>query len=209
REVFYILKGKDEEFKLNLNETWKDQKDRLIQNMIPALFDILGRRFSADRTELAGILRQRLKSARSTQAIRQNPERGKVFDEPYKYLHGRNDSRVTKYDTGELTELLLSNDIYSPELSDPGKAKNEKGRVYVNVHGLSWRSSKLVHLLHNVLDPAIVPNYKRACQRSHTMRVPRPDGVPDWAAGGENQESDSSKKRASEFVEERPSKRKA
>ncbi|CAG8855294.1 457_t:CDS:1, partial [Gigaspora margarita] len=60
----------------------------------------------------------------------------------YKYFHGRNDSWVTKYDTGELTELLLSNDIHSPELLDPDKAKDEKGRVYVNVHGLSWRSSE-------------------------------------------------------------------
>ncbi|CAG8803058.1 28863_t:CDS:1, partial [Dentiscutata erythropus] len=46
----------------------------------------------------------------------------------------------------------------------------------------------LIHLLHNVLDPTIVPAQKHPCRRSYTLRVQRSEGVPDWAAGGENEE---------------------
>ncbi|KAF0510994.1 hypothetical protein F8M41_018374 [Gigaspora margarita] len=81
REIFYILQEKDEEFRLNFNKTWKDQKDRLIQNTIPILFNLLGQQFNTDRTELANILQQCLKSSRSTWSIHQNPSQGKVFDE--------------------------------------------------------------------------------------------------------------------------------
>ncbi|KAF0530347.1 hypothetical protein F8M41_012192 [Gigaspora margarita] len=166
REIFYILREKDEEFRLNFNETWKDQKDRLIQNTIPTLFNLLGQRFNTDQTELANILWQRLKSSRSTQFIRQNPSQGKVFDE------------------------------------HPGEEKDEKGRMYVNVHSLSWRLSELIHLLHNILDLVTVPNYKHPCQRSHMMRVAQPDSVPDWTAGRENKESDYSEEEDKEDEED-------
>ncbi|CAG8847899.1 28212_t:CDS:2, partial [Gigaspora margarita] len=41
---------------------------------------------------------------------------------------------------------------------------------------------------------------------SHMMRVPRPDGVPDWTAGEENEESDyrSGKRLAIDVIEELP-----
>ncbi|CAG8798310.1 93_t:CDS:2, partial [Dentiscutata erythropus] len=81
----------------------------------------------------------------------------------FKYLYGKKDSQVTKYNTDELTNLLIDNDIYSPELLDSGKATDKKGQLYINVYGLSWR-------------------------RSHTLKVQRPEGVPDWAAGEENEE---------------------
>ncbi|KAF0480862.1 hypothetical protein F8M41_023647 [Gigaspora margarita] len=96
----------------------------------------------------------------------------------------------------------MSNNIHSPKISDPGEEKDEKGCIYVNVHGLSWRSSELIHLLHNILDPVTVPNYKCPRQRSHIMRVAQPDGVPDWTAGKENEESDYSEKEDEEDEEE-------
>ncbi|KAF0428236.1 hypothetical protein F8M41_005872 [Gigaspora margarita] len=96
----------------------------------------------------------------------------------------------------------MSNDIHSPEISDPGEEKDEKEHMYVNVHGFSWRSSELIHLLHNILDPITVPNYKRSCRRSHMMRVAQPDGVPDWTAGRENEESDYSEEEDEEDKED-------
>ncbi|KAF0471080.1 hypothetical protein F8M41_025268 [Gigaspora margarita] len=205
REIFYILREKDEEFRLNFNETWKDQKDHLIQNTIPTLFNLLGQRFNTDRIELANILRQHLKSSCSTQSIRQNPSRGKKMSRrasAFKYLHRKNDSQITKYSTEELKKLLMSNDIHSSEISDPGEEKDKKGRMYVNVHGLSWRLSELIHLLHKILDPVTVPNYKRPCRRSCMMRVAQPNSVPDWTAGEENEESDYSEEEDEENEED-------
>ncbi|CAG8714676.1 12420_t:CDS:2 [Dentiscutata erythropus] len=60
----------------------------------------------------------------------------------FKYLHEKKDTQVTKYNTDELTNLLIDNNIHSPELLDPGKATDEKRQLYINVHGLSWRSSE-------------------------------------------------------------------
>ncbi|CAG8818997.1 5132_t:CDS:2, partial [Dentiscutata erythropus] len=66
------------------------------------------------------------------------------------------------------------NDIYSPELSDSGKAMDERGQL-----------------------------------RSHTLRVQRPEGVPNWAANRENKEIYSSnkasgKRPASNIIVEQP-----
>ncbi|CAG8665202.1 22650_t:CDS:2 [Dentiscutata erythropus] len=58
----------------------------------------------------------------------------------FKYLHGKKDTQITKYNTDELTNLLIDNDIHSPELLDPGKATDKREQLYINVHGLSWRS---------------------------------------------------------------------
>ncbi|CAG8768125.1 25919_t:CDS:1, partial [Dentiscutata erythropus] len=60
----------------------------------------------------------------------------------FKYLHRKKDTQVTKYNTDELTNLLIDNDIHSPKLPNPGKAMDEKGQLYINVHGLFWRLSK-------------------------------------------------------------------
>ncbi|KAF0501904.1 hypothetical protein F8M41_019892 [Gigaspora margarita] len=203
REIFYILREKDEEFRLNFNKTWKDQKDRLIQNTIPTLLNLLGQRFNTNRTELANILRQRLKLSRSTQSICQNPSREKKMSRrasAFKYLHGKNDSQITKYGTEELKNLLMSNDIHLPEISDPGKEKDEKGCMYIMF--MACLGGRLIHLLHNILDPVTVPNYKCPHRRLHMMRVAQPDGVPDWTAGGENEESDYSEEEDEEDEEE-------
>ncbi|CAG8737739.1 20250_t:CDS:2, partial [Dentiscutata erythropus] len=61
----------------------------------------------------------------------------------FKYLYGKKDLQVSKYNTDKLTNSLMDNDIHSPELSDPGKATDERGQLYVNVHGLSWRLSEI------------------------------------------------------------------
>ncbi|CAG8732851.1 3490_t:CDS:2, partial [Ambispora leptoticha] len=60
----------------------------------------------------------------------------------FKYLHSKKDTRLSSYDMNKLTKVLANNDIHSPEMSDPGKEKDERGYLYVNVHGLAWRSKK-------------------------------------------------------------------
>ncbi|KAF0552564.1 hypothetical protein F8M41_021632 [Gigaspora margarita] len=96
----------------------------------------------------------------------------------------------------------MSNDIHSPEISDPGEEKDEKRHMYINVHGLSWRLNELIYLLHNILDPVTVPNYNRSRQRSHMKRVAQPDSMLDWTAGGENEESDYSEEEDEEDEED-------
>ncbi|KAF0429258.1 hypothetical protein F8M41_005736 [Gigaspora margarita] len=73
----------------------------------------------------------------------------------------------------------MSNDIHSPEISDPGEEKDEKGRI--SGHSAELQSSR---------------------QRSHMMRVAQPDSVPDWTAGGENEESDYSEEEDEEDKED-------
>ncbi|CAG8805853.1 25601_t:CDS:1, partial [Dentiscutata erythropus] len=58
----------------------------------------------------------------------------------FKYLHEKKDTQVTKYNTDKLTNLLIDNNIHLSKLSNPSKATDERGQLYINIHGLSWRS---------------------------------------------------------------------
>ena len=61
----------------------------------------------------------------------------------FKYLLGKKDNQISKYDIAELKNLLGMNEIHSPKISDAGDEKDDKGHLYINVHGLSWRSSEV------------------------------------------------------------------
>ncbi|CAG8505602.1 11781_t:CDS:2, partial [Dentiscutata erythropus] len=145
---------KGEEYGLDFTKKWKDQKERLtfcnnVSNQ-PIALGLYARIQIKQRTSMnVYIIIIGEKMARRALA--------------FKYLYRKKEPQITKYNTDELTNLLMDNVIYSSELSDPCKAMDEREQFS-----------------------------KTSRRRSHTLRVQRPKGIPNWAAGGENEEIYSS-----------------
>ncbi|RIB06361.1 hypothetical protein C2G38_2217307 [Gigaspora rosea] len=77
--------------------------------------------------------------------------------EAFRYLHSKKDLHITSYDLAEIKKVLGTNEVHSPEFSDD--ELSDKGKEYVNIYELLWRSEELHELLHNILDTTIAPVY--------------------------------------------------
>ncbi|CAG8688443.1 21958_t:CDS:2, partial [Gigaspora margarita] len=203
KQIFVLLKEKGVNYDLDYNSTWSAQKDRLTKNTIPVLIKVLGDRFNTNQHELTEILKRRHKSSRNTLLVRRDPFRNVKFNKrirkntrriekmsrrtsAFKYLSNKNDKRIKKYNKNEMKLLLNNSDIHSPEISDSDEERDDKGKIYVNVYDLSWRSEELRNFIHNVLDVTMVPNYMRPRRKSFVLNLSAPEGLPDWAVAEGN-----------------------
>ncbi|CAG8792626.1 26039_t:CDS:2, partial [Dentiscutata erythropus] len=69
REIFILLDKRGDDYGLDRNSTWADQKVRLAKNTIPVLLEVFERQYNTNRNEISDILQQRLKSKRNLQYV--------------------------------------------------------------------------------------------------------------------------------------------
>ncbi|CAG8454799.1 27039_t:CDS:2 [Dentiscutata erythropus] len=203
KEIFFLLNEREDNYNLDLNSKWVEQKAQLAKNTIPVLLEVFQSRYNTNRNEISDILQQRHKSKRILKSVRKDKVRSNHFDKrihryTYQYevrilfnaahnknvssrrgtqkLHSKKDNRIMSFDLAEMKDIIGTGAVHSPELSDSDNEIDEKENVYVSVCDLSWRLEKLCELLHNVFDTTVVSKHVRPRRhRSFILTVSLPE----------------------------------